>query len=143
MGVVGKKKIFKKKKKLISVTSYCEKIIEDELGGLRVVNSEINEAQPQEARKTVGGVNYVEATGKRRAGQGQNPGPQWPTGCGVLFFFFSGLHLKPVEVPRLGVGVEATSLHHSHSNTRSELHPRPTPQLWQRWILNPLSEARD
>ena len=57
------------------MTSYSEKIIEDELEGLRVVNSEINEAQPQEARKTVGGVNYVEATGKRRAGQGQNPGP--------------------------------------------------------------------
>ena len=35
----------------------------------------------------------------------------------------------------------ASGLHHSHGNTRSKLHLRPTPQ--QCWIFNPLSEARN
>ena len=34
-------------------------------------------------------------------------------------------------------------LHHSHSNARSELHLRPTPQLRATPVLNPLSEVRD
>ena len=37
----------------------------------------------------------------------------------------------------------AASLHQSHSNTRSELYLRPTPQLMAMLILSPLSEARD
>ena len=38
----------------------------------------------------------------------------------------------------------AAGLHHSHSNTRSELHLQPTlSSFWQHWILNPLSKARD
>ena len=37
----------------------------------------------------------------------------------------------------------ATSLYHSHSNIRIELHLWPTPQLGQRRILNPMSEARN
>ena len=36
----------------------------------------------------------------------------------------------------------AASLHHSHSNARSELCRQPSPQLMAQWILNPLSEAR-
>lgn len=43
------------------------------------------------------------------------------------------------------IGAVAASLHHSHSNARSEPHLQPTPQLtamWQCQILNPLSEAR-
>ena len=51
-----------------------------------------------------------------------------------LFFFsfflsvFLGLHLRHVEVPRLGVQSElqAAGLHHSHSNVRSEPHLRHT-----------------
>ena len=37
------------------------------------------------------------------------------------------------------IGTVVAGLHHSHSNTRSELRLSPTPQL----ILNPLSKARD
>ena len=37
----------------------------------------------------------------------------------------------------------AASLHHSNSNARFEPHPRPTPQLTETLILNPLREARD
>ena len=60
-----------------------------------------------------------------------------------FFFWFLGLHLRHMEVPRLGIESElqlpasttatpdpssVCSLHHSSQ---------------QRWILNPLSEARD
>ena len=41
------------------------------------------------------------------------------------------------------IGVAAADLHHSHSKAGSKLHLWPMPQLWQRQILNPLSEARD
>ena len=41
------------------------------------------------------------------------------------------------------VRAAAASLCHSHSNSRSEPCLRPTPQRTQRWILNPLSGARD
>ena len=41
------------------------------------------------------------------------------------------------------IGAAAAGLHHSRGNALSELRPGPTPQLRQRRILNPLSEARD
>ena len=41
------------------------------------------------------------------------------------------------------VQAAAASLRHSHSNARSELHLRPTPQLMATQILNPLIEDRD
>ena len=41
------------------------------------------------------------------------------------------------------IGSVATSLCQSHSNTRSEPHLQPTPQLMAVLILNPLSEAKD
>ena len=41
------------------------------------------------------------------------------------------------------IAATAAGLHHSHSNTGSELHLRPTPQLQQAQILNPLGKARD
>ena len=50
-----------------------------------------------------------------------------------FFFFFLfvllGLHLWHMKVPRLGGQIRAVAagLHHSHGNTRSELHLRPTP----------------
>ena len=44
---------------------------------------------------------------------------------------------------RDGIGAVAAGLYHSHSNSGSELHLLPTPQLWTGQILNPLSEARD
>ena len=48
-----------------------------------------------------------------------------------FFFFFLGLHLQHIDVPRLRgqIGASAASLHHSHNNTGSELHLPPTPQL--------------
>ena len=57
-----------------------------------------------------------------------------------FFFFFSGLHLRHMEIPKLGL------------NWNYSCQPMPQPQQlgiqaahdsWQRWILNPLSEARD
>ena len=41
------------------------------------------------------------------------------------------------------IGAVAAGLHHSHSNTRSEPHLQPTPQLNACRIPNPLREARD
>ena len=41
------------------------------------------------------------------------------------------------------IGAVATDLHQSRSDARSEPHLRPTPQLTQHQILNPLREARD
>ena len=61
-----------------------------------------------------------------------------------ISFFFSGLQPWHMKFPRLGRGhirAAAARLHHSHSNTRSKLHPWPI--LQQHWILNPLSKARD
>ena len=49
-----------------------------------------------------------------------------------LVFAFSWLQPQHMEVPRLGVKLElqlATSLHHNHSNARSEPRLLPTPQL--------------
>ena len=38
----------------------------------------------------------------------------------------------------------AAALHHSHSNSGSELHPQPAHHsLWHHQIPNPLNEARD
>ena len=40
------------------------------------------------------------------------------------------LHLRCMEVPRLGIELAAAArLHQSHSNVGSELHLQPTPQL--------------
>ena len=44
---------------------------------------------------------------------------------------------------RGGIEAAAAGLYHSHSNTRSEQHPQPTPQLTAMPILKPLSGARD
>ena len=41
------------------------------------------------------------------------------------------------------IGAAAAGLHHSHSNTGSELRLRPAPRLTAVPILHPLSEARD
>ena len=65
-----------------------------------------------------------------------------------LSFAFLGLHPGHMEVPRIfqargQIGGTAASPRRSHSNAGSELCLQPTPQLRQRQILNPLSEARD
>ena len=41
-----------------------------------------------------------------------------------FFFFFSGLHLRHMDIPSLGglIGTTAAGLYHSHSNARSKLH---------------------
>ena len=54
-------------------------------------------------------------------------------------FFFLGLHLWHSSQARGWMGAADASLHHSHSNTRSELHL----SSWQCHILSPLSGARD
>ena len=57
-----------------------------------------------------------------------------------LSISFLGPHLKHMEVPRLGIDrAAAVGLH--HSNSGSELHLKPAPQLTV--MLDPLSEARD
>ena len=68
-----------------------------------------------------------------------------PAGCySCLFFFFRAAPAAHGSSQARGwIGAAGTSLHHSHSNTRSQLHPRPTPQLMTVWILNPPSKARD
>ena len=51
----------------------------------------------------------------------------------TLFSFFLAFLAAPqhMELPGQGPGI------------RSELQLLPTPQLWQSWILNPLSQAQD
>ena len=52
-----------------------------------------------------------------------------------LFFFLGGVLFRAEPMTygssqaRGQIGTVATSLHHSHSNARSEPHLRPTPQL--------------
>ena len=56
-----------------------------------------------------------------------NGGPQWKF---LFVFVFLGPHPCHMEVPRLRVeSAAAASLHHRHSNARSEPYLRPTPQL--------------
>ena len=60
-----------------------------------------------------------------------------------IYLVFLGFHSWHVEVPRVGaqIGAVAASLHHSHSNARSELHLWHTPQLmampdpWTHWMM--------
>ena len=53
-----------------------------------------------------------------------------------------GLYPWHVEVPRLEVKLELHPLSHSNSGSEPRLQPYTTAH-WQRWILNPLSEARN
>ena len=59
-----------------------------------------------------------------------------------VFFFFYG-HTCGIW-KFLGL-IQSCSwgLHHSHSSTGSKPYLWPAPQLWQHWILNPLSKAMD
>ena len=63
------------------------------------------------------------------------------------FFFFLLFGASPVaygDSQARGLsGATAAGLHHSHSNTGSEPHLWPTPQLMATQILNPPREARD
>ena len=62
-----------------------------------------------------------------------------------FFFFFLGLHPKNVEVPGLGVESVLWLLAYATATVMQDpsricgLHHSP----WQRWILNPLTKARD
>ena len=70
-----------------------------------------------------------------------------PSGCisFLSLFFFLGPHLRHMEVSRLGGELElplpawATARVASNLSCICDLHP----SLWQRWLLNPWSEARD
>ena len=70
-------------------------------------------------------------------------------GCTLTLFFLFSLIFRDTLAAYVGsqargqFGATATCLHHSHSNAGSKPHLRPTPQLMQRQILNPLSKARD
>ena len=61
----------------------------------------------------------------------------------VFFFFFGHFRVTPMAYgssqARNRIGAAAAGLRHSHSTTGSKTHLRATPQLQQRWILNPLS----
>ena len=65
----------------------------------------------------------------------------------LFFFFFLVFRATPVAYrgsqARGRIGAAAAGLCHSYSNTRSKTCLLPTPQLMQRRILTPLSEARD
>ena len=66
--------------------------------------------------------------------------------CFLFFFLFLFRTARKVYggfQARSQIGAVATGLHHSQSNTGSELWLRPTPQLKAIQILNPLSKARD
>ena len=64
-----------------------------------------------------------------------------------FFFFFVFFRATPVahgsSQARCQIRAVAARLYHSHGNVRSEPWLGPTPQLVERQILNPLSEARD
>ena len=63
----------------------------------------------------------------------------------VSFFFL--FRTEPVargsSQARGHLRAAASGLHHSHSNSGPEPPLRPAYSLWQHWILNPLSKARD
>ena len=66
----------------------------------------------------------------------------------VAFFFlcvFLGLHLRHMKVPRLGVESELYPLTYTTATETLDLSRicDPHHNSWQRWILNPLSEAGD
>ena len=65
-------------------------------------------------------------------------------------FFFLYVCLFRAAPPAFGssqargyIGAPAAGLHHSHSNSGSEPHLRPTPYLMQHQIFTPLSKARN
>ena len=66
-------------------------------------------------------------------------------GMYVYFFSFLGLHPRYMEVPRLGGQSELPVLAYTTATAMPDLccvcdlHH----SSWQRWILNPLSEAKD
>ena len=88
----------------------------------------------------------------------QLPGRKWGFGGFFLFCFvflfgfwfvyfcFLGLHLRHLEDPRLGVELELQlPAHTTATATRDPSHICDLPHSsgQQRWILNPLSQARD
>ena len=60
-----------------------------------------------------------------------------------FFLFRAAPKAYAVSQARGRTGAVAAGLHHSHSNVRSALPLRPTPQLKVMPDLNPLSKARD
>ena len=64
-----------------------------------------------------------------------------------FFFFFAFSRSTPAAYggsqARGRIGAIAAGLHHRHSDAGSELVCDLHHSSWQRWILNPLSEARD
>ena len=87
---------------------------------------------------------------KPQWGQGMCPDPKGGKCCRCRIFYllyFIIFYGHTVAYGRSQVWGQiwavAASLHYSHSNTGSEPHLWPTPQLMQSQILNPLSEARD
>ena len=63
----------------------------------------------------------------------------------IFFFFLFPLYLQHMEVP--GLGVESELQLPAYTTATATLDPRQIcdlqHRLWQRGILNPLSEARD
>ena len=61
------------------------------------------------------------------------------------FFYFLGPHLQHVEAPRLGIEskLQLPAYTTVKATWDSSCICDPNHSLWQRWILNPLNEARD
>ena len=63
---------------------------------------------------------------------------------GTFFFFLRTIPMAfGGSQERDGIRAIAASLHHSHSNSNMGSGPPLYHSSWQRWIYNPLSEARD
>ena len=80
-------------------------------------------------------------TSKRDIGVYQNGSLSVPNFSFFFFFFRAAPMAYEGSQARGQIGGVATGV--CHSNARSELYLRPTPQSWQCQILNPLNEARD
>ena len=63
--------------------------------------------------------------------------------CSFFFFFLLGPHQWHMEVPRLGVQSEWQLQAYTTAMWDLSCICNLHCSLWQRWILNPLSEARD
>ena len=65
----------------------------------------------------------------------------------IFFFSFLGLHLRHMEVSRIGVELESEMQLPAYTTATAMLHPSCIcnlyHNLWQCQILNPLSKARD
>ena len=61
----------------------------------------------------------------------------------LFFLVFLGLHLRLMEVPRLGIESDVYPLDYATATAMGDPSPNLHHSSQQYWILNPLSEAKD